>query len=188
MAKKKMPVNVLEESAAAGGEPALDSIVAGGDTGCGAERPMSDATRAKVEARRLGRARDDVRTWTLGSLLIGLSPCWSVAYLILAVVLFSLARKLGRRYGGDAAWELGWPLLAAVAGAGVALHLGAYLACWLPLLGRYSEALWIALASAGAVCVTGRVFIKHYEAGCTLLGFDVARMHEYFRGRYGAGE
>ena len=86
---------------------------------------MSEETRAKVEVRRLARARGDVRTWTLWSLLIGLAPWGFVAYLALAVVSFSLARKLGRRYGGDAAWELGWPLLGAVVGAAVALHLGA---------------------------------------------------------------
>jgi hypothetical protein len=148
---------------------------------------MSGETQAKVEARRLGRARGDVRTWALWSLLIGLAPCWSLAYLVLAVVLFSLARSLGRRYGGDAAWELGWPLLGAVVGAAVALHLAAYLACWLPLLGSRSDTLWTALASAGAVVLVGRVFIKHYEAGCTLLGLDVARMHAFFRDKYGTG-
>jgi hypothetical protein len=102
--------------------------------------------------------------------------------------LFSLARSLGRRYGGDAAWELGRPFLAAVLGAGVALHLGAYLACWLPLLGSHSDTLWTGLSAAGAVYLVGRVFIKHYEAGCTLLGLDVARMHAFFRTKYGLGE
>ena len=189
MAKKRMPVNVLEESSSgAAGKPVLDDLIGGGEPGCGAERPMSEETHAKVEARRLGRARGDVRTWALGSLLVGVLPCWSLAFLVLAVVLFSLARSLGRRYGGDAAWELGRPFLGAVFGAGLALHLAAYLACWLPLLGSYSDTLWTALASAGAVVLVGRVFIKHYEAGCTLLSLDVARMHEFFRDKYGTGE
>ncbi|MDF1554367.1 MAG: hypothetical protein P1P84_14950 [Deferrisomatales bacterium] len=186
MAKKRMPVNVLEESSAGGaGKPVLDDLVGGREPGSGAERPMSDETHAKVEARRLGRARGDVRTWALGSLLVGLMPCWSLAFLVLAVVLFSLTRSLGRRYGGDAAWELGRPFLGAVIGAGLALHLAAYLACWLPLLGSHSDTLWTALASAGAVSVVGRLFIKHYEAGGTLLGLDVARMHRFFRDKYG---
>ena len=127
------------------------------------------------------------RTWALGSLLIGLAPCWSLAFLVLAVVLFSLARKLGRRYGGDAAWELCWPFFGAVIGAAVALHLAKYAALWLPILGGYSVALWTAVASWGVVSLVGRVFIKHYEAGCTLLGLDVERMHQFFRDRYGAG-
>jgi len=187
MAKKKMPVNVLEDSRTEeGAQAGLDDLMGGGERGDSrGDASVSEETRGKVEARRLERARGDVRTFALGSLLVAFVPGWFLSFVVLAVVLFSLVRKLGRRYGGDAAWELGWPLLGAVGGAAVALHLAAYLACWLPLVGVYSDAAWSALASAGAASLVGRVFIKHYEAGATLLGLNVARMHAFFRTKYG---
>jgi uncharacterized protein (DUF697 family) len=184
MSKKRMPVNVLEEQPpAGGGEPVLDDFVGGGEGERGAHQSMGDDTRRKMEARRLGRAREDVRTWALGSLLVGLVPTWALAFVVLAVVLFLLVRRLGKRYGGDATWELGRPFVAAVIGAALAMHLAAYLAHWLPLLGDYSIAPWKGLGAACAAYLVGRLFIKHYEAGCTLLSLDVERMHEFFRNR-----
>lgn len=189
MTKKRMPVNVLEDTPDADAEqPVLDDLVGAASDGGSraAGKPVSGATREKLEARRLRRARGDVRSWAVGSLLIGLVPSWSLAFLVLAAVVFLMVRSLGRRYGGEAAWELGRPVLGAVIGAGVALHLAAYLACWLPLLGDYSVPLWKALVSFAACWVVGRLFIKHFEAGCTLLGLDVEGMKEFFRAKYGA--
>jgi uncharacterized protein (DUF697 family) len=199
--KRRMPVNVLQAGAAGqGGDPVLEGLVGGepapvpaarGRPGASAPAPDRSAqTREWLEARRLRRARESVNDFALGSAALGLVPWPLVAVAALVTIQVALVRRLARQYGATprrnaakavvASVVVGAVLVAAAGVAAAVLRL-------LPVVGQVSGVVCQALAAAAATHVVGRVFIKHFEAGETLLDLDPVAMREYFRRKISGG-
>lgn len=59
---------------------------------------------------------------------------------------------------------------------------------FVPVVGHVAGGVALATMSGASTYAVGKVFIKHFEAGGTLLDFNSEKMKEYFRKYYQEGE
>lgn len=204
--KRRMPVNVLsEEEAEVGGRAALEALVGGPQGGLATEGrlerrnepagavsrvgplPSSQVScRERLEQRRLERAEGSVRGWAAVTAVVGLLPVAPIPFLLIAGLQFWMIRGLAGRYGARSPGALLKGALASLCGGAVAVELAAALGqLW--GAGPLATVLWLAVSAAASSYVVGRLFVKHLEAGGTLLNLDSRTMKDYFREKYGEG-
>jgi len=150
----------------------------------------SEQTREWLEARRLRRAESVLRSRSLLSAVVGLVPLSLVALAVLAGIQAEMSRALAREYDFRYRGVLVRSLIASAfvgawatwvaAGAAVVLSV-------LPVPRPVIEILCLGLSAAASSYVVGKVFIKHFEAGGTLLDLNPTATRDYFRQKHGQG-
>lgn len=189
--RKRMPVNVLQ----AGSLPerpdaVLDGLVGGSAAGTsGSVAPAStgaDSRRVKewLETRRLQRAEALVRARAGFSLFVGLLPWVPLSLAALVGLHLSSLRALAQVYDTRLEGSLlrgAVASLIATGGALLAARAGDSVFQVLSIAGWLTRAVCLGCAAWVSTYLLGRVFVKHFEAGETLLSLDPTATRDYFR-------
>ena len=129
------------------------------------------------------RAEDIVRNYALGALSALLVPPLLAEWVLLPALQLALIHKLCAIYGqkfvvnaakAKIAIFLSWLLILATAGpfSGVLQYV--------PLVGTSWRRLSTALIGSASTYAIGKVFIRHFESGGTLLSLDPEKTRQYF--------
>jgi uncharacterized protein (DUF697 family) len=144
-------------------------------------------TEVQGSSKRLGEARALVRRnvyWALG---LGLVPLPLVEVVAVTAVQVKMLKQLSDLYGvafsGRRARTLVWSL---VTGLGMAAtgSLAGSLFKLVPFAGLLVGTVGVSVVAAALTQAIGDLFIMHFEAGGTLLTFDVEAMRGHFREEY----
>jgi uncharacterized protein (DUF697 family) len=144
----------------------------------------SEWVRDWREGRRLRRAGEIVRARALLSALVGLVPWLPLALAALVGIHLASLRALSGAYRVPLDRNLGRGAVASLLATGLAVaaaRLAASLVRILPIPAWLVGVVCLGGGAAASTYVLGRVFIKHFEAGETLLSLDPTATKEYFR-------
>jgi uncharacterized protein (DUF697 family) len=139
-------------------------------------------------AEREEQATQVVDRFSLWSGAAGLIPVPIVDIAAVGGVQLQMLRKLAEIYGISFADNRGKSVIASVAGAIIpastatttAMTFGSLIKS-IPGIGWTVGALTMPVYSAGVTWVIGRVFMKHFESGGTLLDFDPPDYKEFIK-------
>lgn len=145
-------------------------------------------TDAQTSSTKLDRARALVRRNVLWALGIGLLPFPIVDFVALTGFQVKMIKELSDLYGvpfhDKKARTLVWSL---VTGLGSVVLTGAVagsLVKSVPVLGQVLGVVGVSAVAGALTQAMGDLFIMHFEAGGTLLTFDVEAMRAHFRQEY----
>lgn len=149
--------------------------------------PAADPLSVKLEsiarAERLARSSALVKNYTLGAASLALLPFPLVDQVALLAIEVKMVHDLCRLYDvsfkSNIARALIGSLLSGLTGGLIGQGLSA-LARAVPILGTLSAGSF-AVSSASVTYALGTVFIKHFEAGGTLLNLDLAWFTKMFQ-------
>ena len=158
------------------------------ETKVGTEAETGSATTALPEPTRDELASQLVDRFSLWSGAAGLIPIPLVDVVAVGGVQLQMLRRLSEMYGVPFSENRGKSILASFAGSvfpastatTAAMSFGS-LVKGLPGLGTIAGALTMPVVSAGATWVIGKVFIKHFASGGTLLDFNPPDYREFIK-------
>ncbi len=143
---------------------------------------------AQKPSKRLDQAHALVRRnvyWALG---LGLLPFPLVDFALLTAVQIKMLKELSALYGVSfserRARTLVWSLVTGLGSVVVTGALAGSLFKLVPFAGMLVGTVGVSVVAAALTQAIGDLFIMHYEAGGTLLTFDVEAMHAHFREEY----
>jgi uncharacterized protein (DUF697 family) len=123
--------------------------------------------------------------WACGA---GVLPLPLFDMLAVTAIQIKLIKQLSDLYGltfrEDLAKKLIASLLTGVVGVGVGIGLAASLSKLIPVIGTAVGVVTLPVIAGAATHATGKVFIMHFEAGGTLLDFDVPAMRAHFKAEF----
>ena len=153
-----------------------------------ANDPTESGAAPLTEAERDEQASQVVDRFSLWSGAAGLVPIPIVDVAAVAGVQLQMLRRLSEIYGVPFADNRGKSLVASLAGAIIpastatttAMMFGSLIK-GIPGIGTTIGALTMPVYSAGVTFVIGRVFMKHFASGGTLLDFDPPDYKEFIK-------
>ena len=153
-----------------------------------ANDPTESGAAPLTEAERDEQASQVVDRFSLWSGAAGLVPIPIVDVAAVAGVQLQMLRRLSEIYGVPFADNRGKSLVASLAGAIIpastatttAMMFGSLIK-GIPGIGTTIGALTMPVYSAGVTFVIGRVFMKHFASGGTLLDFDPPDYKEFMK-------
>lgn len=159
---------------------------------------MSDATTTSetippvTPEERLTSAEAVVRRNVLWAFGAGILPVPLFDLVAVTAVQLKMIKELTNLYGvtfrEGVAKKLLASLISSGVGLGIGLALGASFAKLIPGIGTALGAVATPVTVGALTYATGRVFIMHFEAGGTLLDFDVAAMRAHFKAEFEDGK
>jgi uncharacterized protein (DUF697 family) len=153
-----------------------------------ANDPTETGAAPLTEAERDEQASQVVDRFSLWSGAAGLVPIPIVDVAAVAGVQLQMLRRLSDIYGVPFADNRGKSVITALAGAIIpastatttAMAFGSLIK-GIPGIGTTIGALTMPVYSAGVTFVIGRVFMKHFASGGTLLDFDPPDYREFIK-------
>lgn len=153
-----------------------------------ANDPTESGAAPLTEAEREEQASQVVDRFSLWSGAAGLVPIPIVDIAAIAGVQLQMLRKLSEIYGVPFSDNRGKSLITSLAGAiiphttatSAAMTFGSMIKS-LPGIGTAVGALTQPVVAAGATFVIGRVFMKHFASGGTLLDFNPPDYKEFIK-------
>jgi uncharacterized protein (DUF697 family) len=149
-----------------------------------AEAPASSASAETTDAARDERASRLVDRLSLWSGAAGLIPAPLVDMAAVAGVQLYMLRRLSEIYEIPFSENLGKSILTSLAGAlipATTATTAASIIKGVPIIGTAIGALTMPAVAAGATWVIGKVFIKHFASGETLLDFNPPDYREFIK-------
>lgn len=151
----------------------------------------SDATEdAAVEESREAKAEKIVRKHMLVALGTGIVPP-VVDIAALTGVQIRMLYMIAKNYDQKFKDEWGKTVIGSlIGGYGMAqLATGAVysLMKFIPGIGQIAAPVSLSVVASASTYALGKVFIKHFETGGTLLNFDAEKMREYYYEQYEQG-
>jgi len=122
--------------------------------------------------------------WSAGTALI---PLPLVDMIAVTAIELALLKKLSDHYEIRFSTQRGKALIASLIGG---LHAGLFTGSLLkmvPVIGVGGAAIPIAALAGALTYAVGKVFIRHFEAGGTLLDFDPSKLEKYFEQKFKEG-
>ena len=145
-------------------------------------------TDAQTSSTKLDRARALVRRNVLWALGIGLLPFPVADFVALTGFQVKMIRELSDLYGvpfhDKRARTLVWSLVTGLGSVVLTGAIAGSLVKSVPLIGQVLGVVGVAAVAGALTQAMGDLFIMHFEAGGTLLTFDVEAMRAHFRQEY----
>jgi len=143
------------------------------------------------EKERLEEANNFIRRrmfWAAGA---GLIPIPLFDLMALTGLQIDMIRVLADDYGVPYKREAVKGIVSALVGSvvpvGLAAPVGSFLKA-IPIVGTSLGVLSMSILGGASTYAVGKVFISHFEAGGTLLDFDVEAMNSYFMEKFTEGK
>ncbi len=134
----------------------------------------------------------EIKKYVYASVAAGFIPAPALDLAAITGIQLKMIHAITKVYGVSFSKEIVKSTIASLLGAlstrTVATAGLASLLKSLPLVGSIAGALAVPTISGAATYAVGKVFIKHFEAGGTLLDFNTEKMKEHFRKLYQEGE
>jgi uncharacterized protein (DUF697 family) len=129
-------------------------------------------------------AQNTVKTHMVSGMALGLLPAPLFDIMALSGVQLNLLRSLCKHYAVDFDEQLGKGMVSALVSGSLpvltVLGLSSF-AKLIPGIGTVGGALSMTVLAGATLYATGQVFIRHFEAGGTLLDFDSKHWQAFFK-------
>jgi uncharacterized protein (DUF697 family) len=151
-----------------------------------AEPPVADDDPVPnvTHEERARRAEKLIDRFTLWSGAAGLIPIPVVDAAVFAGAQFQMLRRLAQIYDVKFSDNLGKSVLASLTGSLIPVTSGIGVASALkgiPVIGTAAAVATMPALAGGATYVIGRVFMRHFESGGTLLDFNPPDYREFIK-------
>jgi uncharacterized protein (DUF697 family) len=144
------------------------------------------------ETERLSNANQTVKNHMMMSISTGLIPIPIVDLVALSGIQMKMLYKLTQSYEISFSKNRGKSLMSALVGGILPTYATAgvvgSLSKFIPLGGTATGMITMSAFGGASTYAIGKVFIKHFEAGGTLLTFDPTKMREYFAAQFKKGK
>lgn len=145
-------------------------------------------TETAAPSTKLDRARALVRRNVLWALGIGLLPYPLADFVALTGFQVKMIKELSDLYAvpfhDKRARTLVWSLVTGLGSVVLTGAIAGSLVKSVPVLGQLVGMFGVSAAAGALTLALGNLFIMHFEAGGTLLTFDVEAMRAHFRKEY----
>lgn len=122
--------------------------------------------------------------WSAGSSLI---PVPVIDMVAVAAIQLMMIKRLCSHYEMEYSKQRVKAIVASLTGSMYTAIIVGSLFKAMPFIGPVFAVASAVAVSGGVTYAVGKVFIKHFEAGGTLLDFDSSRMKSYFESQYKEG-
>lgn len=141
---------------------------------------------------RLEGAEGIVKSYMLGALGVGLVPLPLVDMAALAAIQLKMLHGLANLYEVDYSSQIGKSLIASLVSPGIGtpviLSFKGLAVKSIPLFGWALALISTSLFCGASTYAVGKVFIQHFESGCTFLTFDPRQVRNYYAQQYKKGK
>lgn len=127
----------------------------------------------------------------LASMGLGLIPVPFVDMVALTGVQLNMIRKISAEYNIPFKQERGKSIISALIGGVFSLEVGITLASaikCIPVIGQTVGAVTMPVISGGSTYAIYKVFVRHFEAGGTILDLDPAKVKTFFSEQFTRGK
>jgi uncharacterized protein (DUF697 family) len=155
------------------------------------ETPPVEAEVVEEEPTQHVSADKIVKDYMLWAAGLSLIPIPAVDMIAVAGLQVKMLSDLAERYDVPFNTQLGKTAIGTIIGTFAGIGLGsklAFLVKGIPFIGPVIAFSSVSLTSGAATYALGKVFIKHFETGGTLLSLDVDKMKEFFSKQFQAGK
>ncbi|MCX8070523.1 MAG: DUF697 domain-containing protein [Thermodesulfovibrionales bacterium] len=124
-----------------------------------------------------------IRQYAFGSAITGLIPFPLIDLVALTGIQLKLISKISEYYGVDFSEEKTKSIIASLTGAAVPIGLtGSICSLFkvIPFIGYTMSMLSMPVFSSASTYAVGKLFVKHFESGGTLLNLDVNKSKSYY--------
>jgi len=135
------------------------------------------------QTTKMDAANKIVKKYTLGSFGAGFIPSPAYDTVVLAAVQLKMLHSLAKVYEVEFSDELGKKVIAACLGAALPISLSltaSNLIKYVPVYGWVVKGVGTSIVAGIFTYAVGKVFIQHFESGCTFLSFDPQQVKHYF--------
>jgi len=135
------------------------------------------------QTTKMDAANKIVKKYALGSFGAGFIPYPALDTAVLAGVQLKMLHSLAKVYKVEFSDELGKKMIAACLGAALPISLSlsaSNLIKYVPVYGWVVKGVGTSIVAGVFTYVVGKVFIQHFESGCTFLTFDPQQVKQYF--------
>ncbi len=156
------------------------------------EEKVGEKVEEKVEEiDKLVESSRIIKNRVIASVGLGLIPIPLVDVVGLGSIQLEMVARLAKLYDVPFRKNVGKSIIASLLGGVLPVSMTPAVFSLLkavPVVGWTTGALTMSVLGGGATYAIGKVFVKHFEAGGTLLNFDTAAMKEYFAQQFEKGK
>lgn len=153
---------------------------------------MTNVTAEDTTAKRVEESNKLVMSYMYWSMGAGLIPLPIVDMTVVSSVQLKMIADLAKKYDAKFSENTGKAVIGALLGSivpqAMASGAAASVLKMVPIIGTITGTLSMALFSGAATYAIGSAFIRHFEAGGTLLDVDATKMREYFQSKFKEGQ
>ena len=132
-----------------------------------------------------------IRHHVYAAMGLGLAPIPLIDIMGLSVIQLDLLRVIAKKYNvpfkNNAAKNMITTLVGGILPVGLAPVFASIIKC-VPVVGTLTGAVSMSIMGAASTYAVGRVFVKHFESGGTLLDVDTEKVQEKFKEQYEKGK
>ncbi len=155
------------------------------------EEVKEEVKEMDVEVCKATEAARVVKNRVIASLGLGLIPIPLVDVMGLTAIQLEMVSRLSRLYEIPFRKDVGKSIIASLVGGAAPVSVMPMVKSLLkavPIVGHATSILTMSALGGATTYAVGKVFIKHYEAGGTLLNFNVEAMKDYFAEQFEKGK
>jgi uncharacterized protein (DUF697 family) len=134
------------------------------------------------------RANGLVKGYMLGALGVGLVPYPGVDMAVLVAVQLKMLHSLAKIYAIEFSDELAKEVVTACLGGVIPVSLSSQLSRFIPVYGVFIKGVSTAAFSGAFTYAVGKLFIQHFESGCTFLTLDPHQVKAHFATQFEQGK
>ncbi len=134
------------------------------------------------------RAEGLVKGYMLGSLGVGLVPYPAVDMAVLVAIQLKMLHNLAKIYAVDFSQELAKEVVTSCLGGVFPVSMASQLSRFIPVYGVLVKGVSTAAFAGAFTYAVGKLFIQHFESGCTFLTLDPAQVKAYFASEFAQGK
>ena len=155
-----------------------------------AEETVENDSKISDENNRSEKAEKIVRKHMLVALGTGVvPPIVDIAALtgVQIRMLYLLSQNYGQKFKDDWGKSVVGSLIGGYGMARLATSAVFSLMKFVPVVGQIAAPVSLSVVASGSTYALGKVFIKHFDSGGTLLNFDSEKLREYYYDQYEKG-
>ncbi len=155
-----------------------------------AKETVEDETKISDENNRSENAEKIVRKHMLVALGTGIvPPVIDIAALtgVQIRMLYLVSQNYGQKFKDDWGKSVVGSLIGGYGMARLATGAVFSLMKFVPVVGQIAAPVSLSVVASASTYALGKVFIKHFDSGGTLLNFDAEKLREYYYDQYEKG-
>lgn len=137
---------------------------------------------------RVARSKKTIRNYMWFSMGAGLIPFPFIDLAAICALQLKMISDLCKHYETPFKENSGKAIISALLGYVVPSGITGSLLKTLPFIGPIAGGISMAVFTGGTTYAIGAIFIRHFEAGGTLLNFDPKKMREFFMEEFEHGK
>jgi len=155
-----------------------------------AEETVENESEGSDENNRSEKAEKIVRNHMLVALGTGIvPPVIDIAALtgVQIRMLYLLSQNYGQKFKNEWGKSIVGTLIGGYGMARLATGAVFSLMKFIPVVGQIAAPISLSIVASASTYALGKVFVKHFDTGGTLLNFDPEKMREYYYEQYEKG-